>query len=592
MQPTGPGRPATSTNLRRYGPLGVIVVLLVVVGAIVLAGGGDDGGDGEASDGTGLDSWTSVEGVEAGAPAPTGSMPVTYDEAKDAGNLDDHQWGDDCDTERGRLKVPSVFALPCVPAFDGDNGGETSPGVTADSIKVVYYAPEQSADLTSILGGMGANDSADQRVRTLEDYVELFSSVSETYGRDIELERFAASGAADDVVAARADALDVIAMEPFAVLGGPALDRGTFAQELAEAGIPCYECAGVLPDNMVLDLAPYVWGTMPSPNQFLGMLNAWTDAGAREMEEQGADDVAAFAGGDLKDKPRKTGVIHFEQDPPIYGETTAAQEERYGDQVAINESYVLDLPNMPAKAAELIARYKSEGITTIVFLGDPFMPTYLTAAATQQDYYPEWVFTGTALTDTNVMARQYDPKQMEHAYGISQLAAPTDQELQEAMSLYRWYFGDGTEPPAPNQYALLAPPAQWLMAGIHMAGPDLTPETFARGMFRIPPSGGGPSNPSVSYGNWGVFPDMDYNGIDDAVEIWWDPTVEAEDERGVMGTGAWRRSNGGERFTIDGAPPPAPFDRDNDSITIVHELSDEDRTPAYPSPAGSPAAAA
>ena len=92
-----------------------------------------------------------------------------------------------------------------------------------------------------------------------------------------------------------------------------------------------------------------------------------------------------------------------------------------------------------------------------------------------------------------------------------------------------------------------------------MAGPDLTPETFARGLFRIPPRGGGPSNPQVSYGNWGVFPEMDYQGIDDAVEIWWDPTIEAEDERGAMGTGAWRRSNEGARFTIDGAPPPKPF---------------------------------
>jgi hypothetical protein len=49
------------------------------------------------------------------------------------------------------------------------------------------------------------------------------------------------------------------------------------------------------------------------------------------------------------------------------------------------------------------------------------------------------------------------------------------------------------------------------------------------------------------------------HGIDDAAEIWWDGSVEAEDERGVVGTGAWRRSAGGQRFTADEDPTPRPF---------------------------------
>ena len=57
---------------------------------------------------------------------------------------------------------------------------------------------------------------------------------------------------------------------------------------------PATRCGGVLPDQMVLDMAPYVWSTAPSPDQFLGMLNAWTTAGE---ELDGVDiDVANFAG--------------------------------------------------------------------------------------------------------------------------------------------------------------------------------------------------------------------------------------------------------------------------------------------------------
>ena len=141
-------------------------------------------------------------------------------------------------------------------------------------------------------------------------------------------------------------------------IGGPALDRGTFAQALADAGIPCYGCGGVLPDQMVLDMAPYVWGTAPSPDQFLGMLDAWTTAGE---ELDGVDvDVANFAGGDLQGEPRKVGVIHFEQDPPIYGETSDEQPKRFGV-VDFTETYILDLPNMPAKATELIAKLQVRG---------------------------------------------------------------------------------------------------------------------------------------------------------------------------------------------------------------------------------------
>lgn len=588
MRPVPHASPASRSNrLRRNGPLVLTVVTVVALGAVTVVGGGDDGergGDRTTTPG-GEVQWTSAAATGPGAPVPTGQMPVTYAEAEADGALDEQAWPDTCDTDQGTVELPSVYALPCVPTPVGGNGGATARGVTADAVKVVYYAPATSADLAAILGGMGLDDSAEQRLDTLQAFVDIQASVAETYGRRIEVVPFAASGASNDPVASTADAIDVIAMDPFAVVGGPALDRGTFAQAIAEAGIPCYGCGSYLPDDMVLDMAPYLWDTPPSPNQFLGMLQAWTEAGERRT----SGEVAAFAGGDLRGRPRKVGAIHFEQDPPIYGETAEDQEGRFG-RVDLTETYVLDMPSLPAKATELIAKFKAEGITTVVFMGDPFMPGYLTRAATAQRYHPEWIFTGTALTDTNALARSWDPGQMERAYGISQLAAPTDQDLQEPIRLYRWYRGDGALPPARNQYALLAPPAAWLVAGIHMAGPELTAETFARGLFRIPPRGGGPSNPQISYGSWGVFPDMDYQAIDDAVEIWWDGTVEAPDERGTMGVGAWRRSDGGRRFTIDGAPAPRPFADRAHALTVVDELTPEDSPPSYPPPPGAPAA--
>jgi hypothetical protein len=420
------------------------------------------------------------------------------------------------------------------------------------------------------------------RTETLQHYMDIYTSVAQTYGRTVELVPYNATGAPDDVTASRADATDILAMDPFAVIGGPALDRGTFAQELANAGVLCFNCTGAaLPESLALDMAPYVWAPLPSPDQILDLLGAWVQAVGADP-----DAPAQLAGEELQDTPRKIGVIHFEQDPPVFG---ATREERTSmADIALTESYILDLPALPAKAAELIAQYKAEGITTIVFLGDPFMPIYLTQAATEADYEPEWIFTGTALTDTNVFGRQYDPVQMEHAYGISQLPVPLDQSQQEYIRLYRWWFGDDSAlPPAENQYGLVAPAASWLVAGLHMAGPELTAETFARGMFRLPPSGGGPTSPQVSYGNWGNFPEMDYQAIDDAVEIWWDPTIEAEDERGEIGMGVWRRSNGGERFTATDEPEIRVFEEE-DAATVISDLTGDDLPPDYPPPEAAP----
>jgi hypothetical protein len=83
---------------------------------------------------------------------------------------------------------------------------------------------------------------------------------------------------------------------------------------------------------------------------------------------------------------------------------------------------------------------------------------------------------------------------------------------------------------------------------------------------------------------------MDYQAVDDAVEIWWDPDVEAEDERGEVGKGVWRRSNGAARFTIEDAPEPKPFTDAENSVTVLDELPEEDTPPDYPPPPGSPSA--
>ncbi|MBK9178599.1 MAG: hypothetical protein IPM45_03305 [Acidimicrobiales bacterium] len=586
-------RPASdaATQVRRWGPLVLILAALLAVAVLVVVDDPEGGAAGDARTvgssavGTEEDGDAAAGDAAVGAPEPVGRMPVTYAEAVEAGTADELDWGDRCDPDTGRVALPTVYAVPCVPVFSGDNGGATHRGVTADTVRVVRYRATGSADLASLLTGAGLEDTPEAQLATLQGYARIYTSRSETYGRRLEIVEYAGTGAGDDEVAARADAVTIAEeLQPFAVVGGPGLDRGAFAEELAARQILCVGCAGAAPDRLVQENAPYLWDAAPSADQFLQTLGAWLD--------QAGDDVAAtaeFAGDPaVRASPRKVGVIHFEQDPPIF-EGTADEQAAEGEDYALRETYLFNLATMPEKAADLVARLKAEQITTVLFLGDPIMPIYLTRSATEQGYFPEWVFTGTALTDTNVMARQYDQQQMTHAFGLSNLGAPTPQALQTSWRLWPWYFGAGSEPPALAQYGLLEPPAELLAAGIHMAGPDLTPETFSRGLFRLPPAGGGPTTPQVSWGAWGFFDAPDHQGIDDSVEIWWDAAAVGEDEIGRTGTGMWRRARGAERFTAVDAPAPAPFVVEG-SVTSFDVLPPEDTPPDYPPPPGSPAA--
>ena len=59
----------------------------------------------------------------------------------------------------------------------------------------------------------------------------------------------------------------------------------------------------------------------------------------------------------------------------------------------------------------------------------PFGPIFFTKDAQQQLYGPEWIITGSALTDTSFFARLYQQDQWEHAFGISYLSARLPEEF-------------------------------------------------------------------------------------------------------------------------------------------------------------------
>ena len=560
MTPRTATPPPRPSFIARFGPLLAVLAALGLVAVIA-----STGNEGEA------DTVAASSGGRA-----NDRIPIPWAEAKESGDPD-LEWGDNCDPETGRVELPSHYAPPCVVARDGVEGGATYQGVTADSVKVVLYQladDDLSAALSSTL------DSAESALETRRQLIAMLEDRFETWGRKIEVVPVKGSGS--DETSARADAVKVATeIGAFASIGGPG-QESAYVEELASRGVVCIGCGLSMPDSRYQELAPYAWGILQTPEQFLLNVGDY-------LVDRLNGKPAQFAGDpEMRDKERVFGIVHFEQDPPVFGgvsdAATAAGEAR-GYETAVRLSYQLVIDQLGEKARTLITQLKDAGVTTVVFLGDPIMPIYLTKAATDQDYYPEWVITGTVLTDTTTFGRQYDQTQWKNAFGVSPLPLRGDPEQADGWRLYEWFYGE--DPPASKTVATLFSPIQVFMLGIHMAGPNLTPETFRDGLWAYPPSGGVPTAPQISFGEHGFFTAPDYLAVDDMTEIWWDAEAKGVTEQDEDGTGMMRYADAGKRYLPGEMPEsdPKAFVEEGSEM-FLEEVPEDQAPPSYPSPAG------
>jgi hypothetical protein len=565
-----PPPPTWTRAVKRYGPIVAIVVL--IAGAVVVFGGGD--GDDDTSTG-------SEETSDREALVRSGPMTPEKAELEDETDVD---FGPNCDTETGRIKLVSVYAPPCVEPFTGDNGGDTYPGVTGDEIKIVYYQADPALDPlnTSAIAGAGAQVDPESAALTAKNFVALYNKLFETYGRTVVLETYRGTGAGSDATAAKFDAQAIAEMEPFAVIGGPGQSSPVFATEIASHDIVCGPgCAIALNEDIVNDLAPYAWQVGPTPNQSAAL--------ASEMVAKLAGPgKAALAGDDAtKAKDRVYGLLHYDTpdgDHQVVFESFKQSLEDNGIDIATDVEFTLDLARAQENARTNIGKLREAGVTTIIYYGDPLTPASLTEEATAQNYHPEWILGPNTLMDTTIFARQVDQEQWTHGFGMAFTGARGEQEDESAFKIYKWAYGSL---PPNNTAGVLEPPLRFVFTGLHLTGPDVNAETFRDGLLRYPPSGGGPTEPQVSRGEHGVWPDFDWGGSDDIGLIWWDPTATGEDEVGNAGTGMYRYALDGKRYTLGHLPASTDdagiFDVDK-SVTVFDQVPEEDRTPDYPPP--------
>ena len=463
----------------------------------------------------------------------------------------------------GRQVAIERVAPPCANWLSKDNGGATSQGVTKDKIVVVRYVAQSDPATDAILRSAKLSDEDAVVKRAYQALFKYYNQHWETYGREVVFQDFPASAPSENDEAAKADAVRIATeIKPFAVWGGPK----AFASEIVSRNIVCI-CTVTLSSEYYQSLPPYMFGSLPTSTEYSQQLGEFI---GKKLNNR----PALYTGTGFSDQQkakRKFGLIYLEGtrgkvDPEgkRAKDSMVAAMAKYGAAFGSNDviGYTYDPGRNQQDITTMMARLKGDGVTTVLMFADPLSPILITGEATRQQYNPEWIITGSGLTDTTSAARLYDQAQWQHTFGISPLWV-TWNTPDKSYGYREAHHGDpglapGDEGVLINIYAQIP---RVLFTGIHMAGPKLTPGSFAAGMLAYPKSGGTPSTPLMYFTR--EYP----TAIKDFVEVYYDAQRQGADERGLRGPGMVMKVNGGKRY-LPGQWDTSPVKAFNDPTAL------------------------
>jgi len=481
--PGAEGRP-----LRGYAPLAVIVVVFVAVGALVPS---------RVPDSLSAD----------GGPAETGTGQTATG------------WGETVTacTDRDVQVEGDGYSPPCF-EFEGDNGGATAQGVTADEITVSFRVTPEANIISTFasVAGIDYDESNQDLADTTEALVEYFNENFQMHGRRLRFQQVPGTGSMVQEVygsgqaEANADAL-AVATEVEAFADVSALTQ-PYADALSRQNVLSFG-APYMSREWFVDRRPFAWSLLTD-------CSVIAETGTEYVLKRLLGRPAAYAGGELQGRDRKVALIA--PDNPEYQQCVAAANETIeeaGSQLDLVLDYNYNLAELQAQAATILARLRSEEITTVGCSCDPLMILYLTRAAEAQGYQPEWQVLGAGFSDIDLVGQAYNLQlsgdQWSRAFGLSYFSEQLPPEESPAYQAYKSVRSD-----EPSKLVdLLYYQLYGLVIGIQMAGPELTPQTFETGMFAYPGGTG-------VAGTWDWSPEH-YTPQVDAREVWFDPDGES-----------------------------------------------------------------
>ena len=447
---------------------------------------------------------------------------------------------------------------PCVAFFDGDNFGATYQGVTAEEIRIlvymsgnVIYTSSSNADRSPTNEYFDlaepAKDNEFLVVQGLRGWQRYFNDRFQTYGRFVHFFAYFDSGNGSPE-SRRSDAADNFAqVRPFAVLtdvphGG---NESDYVREMARRGVLNFGTLAGKSQELFREYPKLIWGFDPTIEY---QAKAFSSYVCSKVVGKPAVLAGLSATGDMRNRPRKLGLVHTTNDNHAdrirLAEMVQQQVEACGGEIAATATfadccYVYDTRGDADAATTNMAQFSNDGITTILWPGG--MEGYMANAAAAQRYEPEWIVLGDDLHDGNEQTRRARNGPAFHNRAI----LITPEVYSPAYKQQRCYQAYREADQSLNEQDLGAYVCGYyrnlfqLFVGIQVAGPRLGPTSVDKGYHAIPPS------PSKDNQSPSCFYDPgDYTCVkDNQIEIW-DNQEAAQDTR----AGCWRIISDGARY--------------------------------------------
>ncbi len=423
---SGGRRKGLAAHMKRYGVFYGAAAAVAVVVAVLPSVGGDDDDDSDSTNGA------NGEVAADGAWRP-GSGDIEH-------GTGTSRSGVTCEPGVNQIEE-TVLSAPCLPEFTGDNGGATSRGVTEDTIRIVRRTFPVSANLEATREELQAAGLATPEVsiEVRDQFIDYFNESYELYGRNVEIVEYESrfgDSTAEALGEGREGACQDAAyiadeLEAFGVIGGGeagitgAAGSGPFAECAAERELVVFSAGAYYPESWYDDLHPYAWNfTMDCETLATHM--------AAYITNRLAGGTAEFAGDpEVASRPRKFGSYTPEGTRTVCNDVTREILEDNGTYDGESDTqtirYALDISRFGEQATRAVVQWKADEVTTVIVGSDPISLQFLTEAAEEQDFHPEWVIVGSAQQDSNVFGRSYEQNQADgHMFGLSLISGTED----------------------------------------------------------------------------------------------------------------------------------------------------------------------
>ena len=433
---------------------------------------------------------------------------------------------------------------PCIAYWQGDNGGATSRGVTGNEIKVALLSN----------GG---------DTRAIQDLETFFNRTFEFYGRHLKLDNQGqgpkSSYSGDSCIYQRTVADEMGAAGYFATTDPNTSADACFLDEAAADKMITVSGTEWFTSATLASRAPYLWQYEMGYDQEMAILGRAMCANLVGKNADFTHDPV------LRGRPRKFGMIMdyyggevVPSDGPLRaqlagcGSGLAASTAVQFNENTNGATLAADYSQVAAQNKQATIQMQGAGVTTVVCLCLVFMEDSLGPAADLQQYKPEWIIFGAGQDldavnkvfwadpsqQASLMGMAFDPRQVPYAETtLNQAIAAVDPGYGINSNEATFYHNE-------DVYWMLL----LLASGIQMAGPHLTPQTFAHALqttvFPNPPSP--QMEGKVAFGSG-------YSMTTDADLMWFSPNSASVYPD--MGVGTWCYIDG--RYTAANWPSTA-----------------------------------